>query len=424
MAATLVDSLEGLVTPQLLATASSRLGEPESAVSKGLRAAIPLILGGLVQKRDDPTLMSQVMGLLKNRAATPDALANPASIVPAPGEVPTAGVSELGSKLLALVFDTRSGPANSALAEYAGIKKSSASSLTTLAGAMVSGLLGERVRSDGLSATGLAGLLATQRDAVLRALPGSLMGISGLSALRDFGSRLTAPREKEDTWAWMWPLAAALLIGVVLWSMWGRREAKEVIGPATNAVSSAAHQAGQAASNAAQQAGQVASDAVDAGQLAIAKLGSFVPRKLPSNVELNVPEHGVEAGVIAYLDDPSRPLEPPTWFNFDRLLFRTGSATLMPQSQEQLRNIAEIMKAYPTMKAKIGGYTDNVGDPSANLVLSQARAMNVRDSIVALGVASDRLSAEGYGEQFPVASNDTEDGRQQNRRIALHVTAR
>ena len=413
MAATLVDSLEGLVTPQLLATASSRLGEPESAVSKGLRAAIPLILGGLVQKRDDPTLMSQVMGLLKSRAATPDALANPASIVPAPGEVPTSGVSELGSKLLTLVFDTRSGPTNSALAEYAGIKKSSASSLTTLAGAMVSGLLGERVRSDGLSVNGLAGLLATQRDAVLRALPGSLMGISGLSALREFGSRLTAQREKEDTWAWMWPLAAALLIGVVLWSMWGRREAKEVVGPATNAVS-----------NAAQQAGQAASDAVDAGQLAIAKLGSFVPRKLPSNVELNVPEHGVEAGVIAYLDDPSRPLEPPTWFNFDRLLFQTGSATLMPQSQEQLRNIAEIMKAYPTMKAKIGGYTDNVGDPSANLVLSQARAMNVRDSIVALGVASDRLSAEGYGEQFPVASNDTEDGRQQNRRIALHVTAR
>jgi outer membrane protein OmpA-like peptidoglycan-associated protein len=408
MAATLVDSLQGLVTPQLLATASSRLDEPESAVSKGLAAAIPLILGGLIQKKDDPTLMSQVMGLLRNRAASPDALANPASVVPAPGELPTSGISELGSKLQALLFDTRTGPANSALAEYAGIKSTSASSLTTLAGAMVSGFLGDRVRRDGLNASGLVGLLAGQRDSILRALPSSLSGIAGLGALRDFGTRITgtARRDREESWAWVWPLAAALLIGLVLWSMWERRNVEE------------------AAHTAAVRVGDAAGAAVDQGRLAIAKLGSFVPRKLPSNVELNVPEHGVEAAVIAYLDDPSRPVDPTTWFNFDRLLFETGSARLMPQSEEQLRNVAEIMKAYPSMKAKIGGYTDNVGDPSANLVLSQARATNVRGAIIALGIAPERLTAEGYGEQFPVASNATDDGRQQNRRIALHVTER
>jgi outer membrane protein OmpA-like peptidoglycan-associated protein len=71
---------------------------------------------------------------------------------------------------------------------------------------------------------------------------------------------------------------------------------------------------------------------------------------------------------------------------------------------------------------KIGGYTDNVGDPAFNLKLSQDRATNVVSSLVALGVAPERLSAEGYGEQYPVAENTTEAGRQQNRRIAMRIT--
>ncbi len=120
--------------------------------------------------------------------------------------------------------------------------------------------------------------------------------------------------------------------------------------------------------------------------------------------------------------DPSKGIDTITWFNFDRLLFETGSAQLKPESREQLRNVGEIMKAYAKVKVKIGGYTDNTGDPAANLKLSQDRATNVMNELVVLGVASDRLSAEGYGEQNPVADNSTDAGRQQNRRIALRVT--
>jgi len=80
------------------------------------------------------------------------------------------------------------------------------------------------------------------------------------------------------------------------------------------------------------------------------------------------------------------------------------------------------MKAYPNVHAKIGGYTDNFGDPTANMKLSQARAASVVAELVALGVAPDRLSPEGYGDQHPVADNSTDAGRQQNRRIAMLVT--
>lgn len=113
---------------------------------------------------------------------------------------------------------------------------------------------------------------------------------------------------------------------------------------------------------------------------------------------------------------------PASWRAADDRRGVLTSATLKPESQEQLRNIAEILKAYPRVNVRIGGYTDNVGDSQANLRLSQDRADNVMKELAALGVASERMTAEGYGDQHPVGDNSTERGRAMNRRIALRVT--
>jgi outer membrane protein OmpA-like peptidoglycan-associated protein len=80
------------------------------------------------------------------------------------------------------------------------------------------------------------------------------------------------------------------------------------------------------------------------------------------------------------------------------------------------------MKAFPAVEIKLGGYTDNVGDSKSNLKLSDDRAKAVMGELVKLGVAASRVKAEGYGDQFPVAANDTDAGRQQNRRIDIRVT--
>jgi outer membrane protein OmpA-like peptidoglycan-associated protein len=89
---------------------------------------------------------------------------------------------------------------------------------------------------------------------------------------------------------------------------------------------------------------------------------------------------------------------------------------------EQLKNVAEILKAYPKVALKIGGYTDNVGDPAANMKLSAKRADNTMAELVKLGIAAGRLEAEGYGDKHPVADNSTDEGRQRNRRIDIRVT--
>ncbi|AQG77935.1 sodium-translocating pyrophosphatase [Spirosoma montaniterrae] len=130
---------------------------------------------------------------------------------------------------------------------------------------------------------------------------------------------------------------------------------------------------------------------------------------------------GIEANLLDFIKS-DKPVDKETWFDFDRLLFETGSATLKPESEEQLKNVAEILKAYPNVNVKLGGYTDNTGNANANLKLSGDRAASVKAELVKLGIADSRLESEGYGQEYPVASNDTEEGRAQNRRISIRVT--
>ena len=121
------------------------------------------------------------------------------------------------------------------------------------------------------------------------------------------------------------------------------------------------------------------------------------------------------------IEDTQRPVDEKTWFTCDRLTFETGKATLKPESQEQLKNLAEILKAYPKVAIKIGGYTDNTGDPQGNLKLSQQRADAVMADLVKLGVDRSRLTADGYGQEHPIADNSTEEGRARNRRIDIRI---
>jgi outer membrane protein OmpA-like peptidoglycan-associated protein len=151
-------------------------------------------------------------------------------------------------------------------------------------------------------------------------------------------------------------------------------------------------------------------------------LGDFVKRTLPNNVALNVPENGVETRLLAFIRDSGATPDRTTWFDFDRLVFDTGSARLLPESQEQLDNVAAILLAYPNVRVKIGGYTDNVGGTEQNLRLSQSQANSVVAELVRKGVSPERLDAEGYGEQYPIADNSTEEGQAKNRRVSMRIT--
>lgn len=103
------------------------------------------------------------------------------------------------------------------------------------------------------------------------------------------------------------------------------------------------------------------------------------------------------------------------------ILFSRGSATLTPAGERKIAEIADILREYPDSEVQIKGYASAEGPEDLNLRLSRARADVVRDALVANRVDSRRLQSMGFGESYPLASNETETGRSQNRRVEIDV---
>ncbi len=101
------------------------------------------------------------------------------------------------------------------------------------------------------------------------------------------------------------------------------------------------------------------------------------------------------------------------------VLFDTGQATLKPGAGLALDRLAEFMRSNPEMRIMIEGHTDNRGDDAYNAELSRRRGASVADALTTRGVTSARVEVVGRGESYPVASNDTSAGRQQNRRVEI-----
>jgi len=200
------------------------------------------------------------------------------------------------------------------------------------------------------------------------------------------------PERQPGFPGWLWLIPALLLIPLLFW-LFNRPHVRETGREVTRA-----------------------------GRAGVTNLGNFVARSLPDGVRLNIPQFGVESQLLGFIQDPRRAPDQVTWFDFDRLGFDTDSVTLRPESQEQLRNVAAIMKAYPNVHLKVGGFTDNTGDPQNNMQLSTDRAAGVVAALVALGVSPDRMEAQGFGEQYPIGDNSTEEGRAKNRRVSMQVT--
>lgn len=105
----------------------------------------------------------------------------------------------------------------------------------------------------------------------------------------------------------------------------------------------------------------------------------------------------------------------------DQILFALNKADINPKSFAMLDEIAAVLIANPKIKVAIEGHTDNLGNPENNKKLSQARADSVMNYLIKKGVAAERLTAEGFGQERPVADNNTKQGREANRRVEFHI---
>lgn len=116
--------------------------------------------------------------------------------------------------------------------------------------------------------------------------------------------------------------------------------------------------------------------------------------------------------------------ELPRTFTLDNVHFSTGKSTLRQESYAELNELLEYMKLKPSLVIEIAGHTDNVGSDASNQVLSEERAARVRNYLISNGIAPDRVKANGYGENQPVAPNTSPEGRQKNRRTEVRILER
>lgn len=121
------------------------------------------------------------------------------------------------------------------------------------------------------------------------------------------------------------------------------------------------------------------------------------------------------------LEVPLSPLASGSVIALRNIFFSTASYELLPASHAELDRLVQLLKANPTLRIELSGHTDDVGADAANMTLSDNRAKAARDYVVSKGIDATRITAKGYGETKPVASNETEEGRAQNRRTEVMV---
>ncbi len=447
-------------------------GESESGISSALRGLVPVVLGGVAARAQQPGGAAEVLdlaqqahgsGILNNLSGL---LGGTGGLGNSPDAASGGGLLSRGTDLLHSALGPQLEPAVAGIGQQAGVSSSTMSSLLGMATPMVLGLLGRHAADNHLDAGGLSTMLsglggnmggtmgsstgsltdglgtmaaslglggaaaslsqATTSVATTTRETASAAGATASAAAGRVGEAVRGPardvvHEVEDPGpkGWPWLVLALLSIGVIFYFMRDRIASS----PNTTAAAPVAVADTAPATTPAATTATGRYDAATGNY--VYDTGASAALTLPDGTVLNVGGNSTEARLVRFLSDKSQTVSTDKtqgWISLDRVYFDTGKATLTAASLEQLQHMGAILKAFPEASFKLGGYTDNQGQPKNNLLLSTDRANAARMAAVAGGTAPGRVTAEGYGQEHPLASNDTPEGRAQNRRVDVRVT--
>ena len=426
MSTSVIDILKNLVTPNMLNTAGPALGLPADVAGRGLSELVGQYLSALVHQSGDRDAMANIADMANAVSRDTSGINDVKTLLA--GGIPSTMAVLAGNRLMGSLFGVWQSSVVHKIAGALGVAPVASSSLFNLAAPLVLSALSKRL-GGAVTGSALAGLLTEERGSLLGGL-GSLASGPAAPAKASAAAAPAAvakkapvaaatataapPREGRDTGlfaSFLWLLLPLAFIGWLAWQKLNEQPAETPAPPPAAEVAPAPAPA--AAVQPAPAAVEPSPASIQLGRIALA-----------SGTEIEAAADGVEMKMVNFINDPNATIDKNIWFSFDRLSYETGSSNLTADSKAQVDNIVAILNAYPAVKIKIGGYTDNVGDPQANLDLSGVRATRVMEAIVAAGIAADRVEAEGYGDQYPVADNATDEGRAQNRRTAVSVRAK
>lgn len=411
-----METVKNYFTSEFTSQASSSLNESSSGISKALTAIIPTGLAGVLNKATSSTEgANSIFEMAKN------------AIRSASGNTHLSGSENIqkGNKMLTSLFGGNLSGIISAISKFADTKDSSTSSLLSMGLPAIMGIIGKHAEQNNLSASGLSGFLSSQKDRIMQAMPSDLPSLAGMLSLGsvDIPAASTAVHANQDVTNvaqeiidqprgnnWLLPL---ILIIAAIGLLWGLSRGCNQTRPSTAANLDTSVMVQNA-------------DTSVATPAPVATAPESIKVKLPNGKELDAYKGGIEDQLVTFLNSDWKSLSDDSlknrWFNFDNLNFNTGTATLKPESEKQLDNIAEILKAFPGAKIKIGGYTDVTGNSADNKELSQDRANAAKNGLDKRGVGKQVVGAEGYGSQFAkYPATDTDEEKATDRHVSISV---
>lgn len=371
----LLSMTQKFMTPDLVQKFSGALGQPADKIQSGLKSVIPTLLMGLANKGSSNEGAQSILNMARNPNL----------------EGPEAVNGIFGNELTNVT---------TSLGSATGMSSSSITKMLGMIAPVVMGVLGKKVRQEGMSASGLSGFLANQKSSLANLVPTGISNLFGFGASSPAMGKVagsmkdvphsakpfpttrssTLPATTKKSWGPIILLAMAIL--AALW--WFSSGRKQMVIPTTTTT------------------------------------------ETTMNTELRTPVGRVKpaaelAGLGAFLKG-GEASELPKRFAFQNLNFETDSATLAQNSAAELDYIATIMREHPRATARIEGFTDNTGDAAMNSSLSASRAETVKQELVARKVEAGRLETAGRGSESPIADNSQDAGRADNRRIEFVVT--
>ncbi|MFY7898929.1 MAG: DUF937 domain-containing protein [Chitinophagaceae bacterium] len=421
MSFNLVDTIKSSFTQELISKTASQLGESDSAISKALSGAVPSVLLSLFNKSKDSNENHGILEMCKT-AASSGILSNLGGFLPSLSSGNTSSISSFASSIFGDKFSSVSG----LISNFAGIKSSSATSILNMAAPAALASIGNHAKENNLSAVGIGSLLSSQKDSILASLP-SGFNLSSLSSMLGLGSigaavsnfagntgntvkeSVNASKKQVEEAAsagskWLWALIPLFLIGGLIWYFTKDASNKSLVADVSSTVDTSTKKP---------ETSSVTSIPT-------------IKVTLPNGVVLDAYKGGIEDKLVSFLSTNYKELGADSlkklWFDFDNLNFKTGSAELTTESTKQIENIVSILKAFPQVKIKIGGYTDRTGNEASNVQLSGFRANKVKTELVKANLGNQVSGVEGYGSKFAKYPSDApESDRVQDRHVSISI---
>lgn len=413
MAFNLLETLQSQAGSELVTQASKFLGETESNTSKAVGSIFPALLGSLAGKATTESGSRGVLDFIKANNIDGSILNNIDGLFS--GGQSTDSVMTSGGSVLKFLVGDKLGSIVDVISNISGVKTGASSSLLKMAAPVLMGFIGKYVKERALDATGLKNLLFSQRDSIAKSIPSALTSVLGLSNIlgaTQVNTRMgssnssTAGGGGSNLLKWLLPLI--LLAGLAYFL--GR---KGCSGKETPASTNTLVDSAKLAEDARMAEQKRIQDSIEASRSRYT---------LPGGILINTRKGSFTDKFINYFSDSTAKIDPKMAFAFDEVNFRSGSDTLTMESSAQLDELASTLTAYPRVSIKVVGHTDNEGDASRNKRLSDARAKSVKAYLIGKGIAGRRVETAGMGSISPIADNNTESGRAQNRRVEVLVT--